>query len=433
MSKSISILNQLKAESLLGESDILKQIEELRDSMRYASTGDEVSFDDYFLFLQGDVDKISSIKLLDRIPSETESEYTNQLISLLESIQDDCERVEVRLIGFQGKVISAQSQVDELAVAFEAWFSLAATEVLQDAELKLAATQIRSIAKSEFNRLMDRSNLALATIIEALKVERSRVQNKKKMAQKKFELGKEQVNAAWTNKLPALLGINPNPPDLGLRSRPDFEPEEPEDSVPAFISKKSMMGPMTNVPCLTACEPVITNGKIADIFIAKESTDEYVIETLKSKKGVFEKILGQSHTAGLLDDSEIVDTDTGAEETPTEDEAGHDVDADGSVIDSCVHGIELELDCLKCPSDRIPTAEELLSETAVTGGIYKTGDPAPAFVIEDAVIEEPVPEVVQVIEEPVPTSVIETPPQTQPVPERSKRKPLIFDYDDELV
>jgi SWI/SNF-related matrix-associated actin-dependent regulator 1 of chromatin subfamily A len=56
------------------------------------------------------------------------------------------------------------------------------------------------------------------------------------------------------------------------------------------------------------------------LTIAKGSVDEYVIETLKSKKGVFEKILGQSHTAGLLDDSEIVDLTSGMDKTATDDE-----------------------------------------------------------------------------------------------------------------
>ena len=40
------------------------------------------------------------------------------------------------------------------------------------------------------------------------------------------------------------------------------------------------------------------------ITVAKGTVDEYVIETLKGKKGVFEAILGQSQTAGILDEEE---------------------------------------------------------------------------------------------------------------------------------
>ncbi len=45
--------------------------------------------------------------------------------------------------------------------------------------------------------------------------------------------------------------------------------------------------------------PHLTNT--LHIMIAKGTIDEYVIDTLKSKKGVFEKVLGESHSTGLLD------------------------------------------------------------------------------------------------------------------------------------
>ncbi len=50
------------------------------------------------------------------------------------------------------------------------------------------------------------------------------------------------------------------------------------------------------------------------IFVARGSVDEYAIETLKCKKGLFEKILGESHSAGLLDDRELFDMDSGMEQ-----------------------------------------------------------------------------------------------------------------------
>lgn len=56
------------------------------------------------------------------------------------------------------------------------------------------------------------------------------------------------------------------------------------------------------------------------IFAARGSVDEYAIETLKCKKGLFEKILGESHSAGLLDDRELFDLDSGMEQTAKDDE-----------------------------------------------------------------------------------------------------------------
>jgi hypothetical protein len=49
------------------------------------------------------------------------------------------------------------------------------------------------------------------------------------------------------------------------------------------------------------------------ILVAKGTIDEYAIETLKGKKGVFEQILGESHSAGILDDGAFLDLDSGME------------------------------------------------------------------------------------------------------------------------
>jgi SNF2 family DNA or RNA helicase len=47
---------------------------------------------------------------------------------------------------------------------------------------------------------------------------------------------------------------------------------------------------------------------------AKGTIDEYTIETLKTKKGVFEAILGTSHSAGILDGGTEVDLQSGMED-----------------------------------------------------------------------------------------------------------------------
>lgn len=56
------------------------------------------------------------------------------------------------------------------------------------------------------------------------------------------------------------------------------------------------------------------------VMVAKGTVDEYAIETLKGKKGVFEKILGESHSAGILDSGENFDLNTGMEGNTSEEE-----------------------------------------------------------------------------------------------------------------
>ncbi len=56
------------------------------------------------------------------------------------------------------------------------------------------------------------------------------------------------------------------------------------------------------------------------VLTAKGTIDEYTIETLKGKKGVFEMILGESHSAGILDEGVLYDLTSGMEQVGTEDE-----------------------------------------------------------------------------------------------------------------
>jgi SNF2 family DNA or RNA helicase len=56
------------------------------------------------------------------------------------------------------------------------------------------------------------------------------------------------------------------------------------------------------------------------VMVAKGTIDEYTIETLKGKKGIFEKILGQSHSAGILDEKGFLDLESGMEAGGSEEE-----------------------------------------------------------------------------------------------------------------
>lgn len=56
------------------------------------------------------------------------------------------------------------------------------------------------------------------------------------------------------------------------------------------------------------------------VLPARGTIDEYTIETLKGKKGVFEAILGESHSAGLLDDKSAFDLSSGMDATASDEE-----------------------------------------------------------------------------------------------------------------
>jgi hypothetical protein len=56
------------------------------------------------------------------------------------------------------------------------------------------------------------------------------------------------------------------------------------------------------------------------IFVAKGTVDEYAIDTLKGKKAIFEAIIGQSHSAGILDDKIFFDLASGMDATGSDEE-----------------------------------------------------------------------------------------------------------------
>ncbi len=59
------------------------------------------------------------------------------------------------------------------------------------------------------------------------------------------------------------------------------------------------------------------------ILYVRDSIDEFVLDKLRSKKGVFEAILGQSHSAGLLENTDGIDIESGMEQAGTDEEFLH--------------------------------------------------------------------------------------------------------------
>jgi hypothetical protein len=435
---ALSILNQLKAEVLLENSYILTLITDLKTNLRTVSNSEEVGFDDYFLRLQGEVDTVGSIKLLDRVPEGNEGRYTNTLISYLEQIQDDCERVEVRLVSFQGRIMSAASRVEELATAFEAWFFLAAVEVLTRHDLKLPNTQVRAIAAAEFSRLMEHSNVALGALVEALKVERTRVTGKKKMAQKKFELGKEQVNAAWGNKLPGILGISPAGPIEDVYSSGVVDDEELDEAIPSFVSNKSdhSFSDRENLTTLTQ--------KTSDThefgFMEPGDTD-YTLDEAEAAPVAEVSPMEEPANESFYDayaPPQVTDFPTNSLLCPTCEEPQHVTPSGTTCINSHggVEGITEEtLDAIDTDFDDGPRAGIYKTGTPVEVTVLSTEDPLPGVFASQPVASVEVDELDEILPASKPLTSPVLPIESQPVPEplAPQRKPLVFTYEEDEI
>jgi hypothetical protein len=229
-------MDSLKAENLLRDSEILNMIERLKAGLRYKTDDTYVSFDDHFLTLQAQVDGIKRIQLADNVVPALGAVYENELLSHLEEIQDQVERISISIIRFQGDIARADADTKEIAVAFEAWYTIAAKEFISTTAIKLPEATLKSLGKTEFTRLMSQSNLGLSSLSEALKVLLRQLDGKKKLAQAKLQLGRDQINAAHFNRLPETMGVNPERPRFNLIV--DEDNDTPAPAAPFLASDK---------------------------------------------------------------------------------------------------------------------------------------------------------------------------------------------------
>lgn len=204
MSNVISgIMNALKAEELMKDSQLFAQIEKLRTDLSYRSEEGKLAFDDYFKQLVDAVDAIPKLQLEDDVAPGTETTYTIQLTQATENIVDECDRLFRRLNQFEGKLRDAERQVLNQKAEFVAWYMLAAGIILKDLESKLPQAEIRKLAESEFSRLAGSLDVVLISLLDAVKIETNRVSQHKASQKEKYNLGKDQANASWTSTLPA--------------------------------------------------------------------------------------------------------------------------------------------------------------------------------------------------------------------------------------
>src|SRR5208282_2123860 len=105
----------------------------------------------------------------------------------------------------------------------------------------------------------------------------------KKLALNKYKLGQDQANATWTSSLPPRENGYGNVPDALLAIQ---EPEEENEEVPTFISKRETISPVTatNVPSLPQ-EPVTVKS---DAFV---QLAQNIAEPADKIKGTFRKEL----------------------------------------------------------------------------------------------------------------------------------------------
>jgi hypothetical protein len=232
-----SILHDLKAESLLGESQILAEIEALKSNFWFLTDGEKMSFGDYHDLLEKRIASVPRVALLPRIQKGEESAYTVELIEALDVVQEKSNHIYNKVISFQTYLADIERRMKEVQGSFEAWYTIAVNEYLGTVELKLPVATIKALASSEFSRLLGGMAADVTATQTSAKVLLTQLDAKKKMARQKFEMGQQQANSSWATNLPESLGITTQPGRLGLLQDDDAE-EEDDLNVP-YVSHRT--------------------------------------------------------------------------------------------------------------------------------------------------------------------------------------------------
>lgn len=269
------IMMAFKAEALLKDSDILTRIENLRKHVLYSSDGQLFSFDDYLTILRDAVDAIPKLELETDVAPGTENQYSIQLVTGMEQIVDDCDRVQRKLAHFQSKLRDAERQINNLKSEFLAWYVLQASALIANLEdIKLPSKEMRALGEAEFSRLMGNLDLKIETVLEDLKLEFERVAQHKSTQKEKHNLGKDQANASWTSALPSFGNSIPEDERTDKLNQPQAIDEIDEEGVPAFVSRKPKIADVkSDLPTSSDIQATLNKAKPGDTVVIRQVED----------------------------------------------------------------------------------------------------------------------------------------------------------------
>ena len=291
MSKTTSVMNALKAETLLQGSFVIEQVSKLKEGLRYETNGKLLSFDDYYLKLQEEISGLSKLVLETSIAPGTEDQYTRQLVAAMESILDKCDPLLTKILHFQSKLRNAQSSIQKLSTAFNAWYTLAASETLEEHSAKFPVNQLKDLASAEFNRLMENADVEIETLIAAVKVQVEQIKQYKKTQDEKFKLGKNQADVSWSSSLPK-VGVDGGGPEISGHLLQTFVPEPEEEEVPEPRGVFVKHGDPAPVVCLPEDNRINSPSVVA--IIEDEAVDiaPQVLDTVPVSADTFMTVLG---------------------------------------------------------------------------------------------------------------------------------------------
>lgn len=190
------------AEVLLSGAPILDQINQICESLNYQTEDGQVSVGDYFNLLRKDIGNLKSFDLNSTIAPGTEYAYILSVTNTLQEVLDQLEQVSVKAVFFQSRLKSIQKSVENVGATFSAWYQIALSQALRSNEIKIPISAIKSLGDSEFSRLMKGQDLDIEAMIQSVEIHLGMLKSHKNLAQEKYKMAKDQVNASISNIAP---------------------------------------------------------------------------------------------------------------------------------------------------------------------------------------------------------------------------------------
>lgn len=301
-------ISLFSAEALLGDAPIIKQLEKLTRDINYKTEeGETISVGDFYSKLNRDIAHIPILELDSKIVPGTEYAYILQVTNSLQTFLDKIESVNVKAIFFQSRLKGIRQALNNAGATFSAWYQIALSHTLKQADIKINVTTIKSLADSEFSRLVGGVDIDIEAMIESMEVQLALLKSNKSLALEKYKMAKDQVNAALSNIGHDISGMeNLQQPKISLGDKygrfvqqPTLKPpvEEEEDDEPVVFSgiKQSVVPVEVHTSGSIISDPLLGNVKLEEVdgqvsIITSKPTREIKMEKPEPTPVVSKKI-----------------------------------------------------------------------------------------------------------------------------------------------
>ena len=192
-SESLGILRSLHAEELLDTWAVFRRLKAIPGEMTYRG----MPLMSYFEKLQCDINAIGYLSLRAVVTLVEVPTYQIELAGGYERILDGINRCQIDAAAMLGRCKTLRAKASNLKGPFTVLWTIGATDIIKGTALgDLGVKTLEALASAEYTDVLDESDVELDAMIEALNLTISSLKMFRKLASDKYNIGRDQINAA---------------------------------------------------------------------------------------------------------------------------------------------------------------------------------------------------------------------------------------------